>query len=466
MAGRVPLPVLLQRRSTDEYAPVPLGEHDRRVRTRVAEQVDAGAAALKRSPSLYATSRLGTAAGLLALNAEFGDDYYRVPPEATLDADAAESALGGDQLLVDVQTHYVAGRPDNAQLQEWTMQMYRSLAPSWWDGIDGMVVYDFAEYLRCVFVESDVDVAVLTSNPGVDERRMLFNPELAGSRELVDRLAGTGRLLNHAVVHPNHGETAQMEDWRDRFRPVGWKVYTLGKLVDGEWVSTWRLDDDDGHRFLDEAERLAVPLVCAHKGIAFHAAAGSPDDVGPAARAHPNVDFVIYHSGYEMPDEAGPNEDGEVEGPFRETTADIGVNRLITTMRDHGLGPGDNVSAELGTTWFCLVRRPDAAAHVLGKLMRAFGEDNIIWGTDSVWYGPNRPVVDAFRAFQIPERMQEEFGYPALTPRVKEKILGLNASRLYGIDTAAARGRRGRDDLGWISAARAEFERTGVPISG
>ena len=458
--GRTPLPVLLQRRSTDEYTPVRLTDRDRRVRTRVAEQVEAGAAALARSETLYATSRVGTAAGLLALNAEFGDEYYRVPPEAALDADAAEYALGSDQLLIDVQTHYIAGRPDLVSLQESTMQMYRNLAPSWWDGIDGMTTYDFTAYLRCMFLESDVDVAVLTSNPGVSERRMLLNDELAGTRELFDRLAGTGRLLNHAVVHPNLGEADDMERWRDRFGPVGWKVYTLGKLVDGVWDSTWRLDDDDGHRFLDVAERLGVPLVCAHKGIALLAAAGSPDDVGPAAKAHPNVNLVIYHSGYELPDAHG-----ESEGPFTEATADVGVNRLISTMREHGLGPGDNVSAELGTTWFCLVRRPEAAAHVLGKLLTTFGEDNVIWGSDSVWYGPNRPVVDAFRAFQIPERMRVEFGYPELTPAVKEKILGLNAARLYGIDADAARGRRGRDDLGWITAARAEFERTGVPIS-
>jgi len=134
-------------------------------------------------------------------------------------------------------------------------------------------------------------------------------------------------------------------------------------------------------------------------------------------------------------------------------------------MREHGLGPDDNVSAELGTTWFCVLRRPEAAAHVLGKLLLAFGEDNVIWGTDSIWYGPNRPVVDAFRAFQIPERMREQFGYPELTDEVKAKILGLNAARLYGIDVHAARGRRKRDDLGWIQAARAEFERTGVPLS-
>ena len=460
MTARTPLPVLLQRRSTDEYEPPPLTDRDRRVRAHVAEQVQTGAAALARPESFYASSRVGTAAGLLALNAEFGDEYYRVPPEAALDVDAAESALGSDHLLIDVQTHYIAGRADNASLEASTMQMYRNLTADWWDGIDDMTVYDFTEYLRCVFLESDVDVAVLTSNPGVAERRMLFNDELAGTRELVDRLAGTGRLLNHAVVHPNHGETDRMEAWRDRFDPVGWKVYTLGKLVDGDWVSTWRLDDDDGHQFLDEAERLGVPLVCAHKGIAMLAAAGSPADVGPAARAHPNVQLVIYHSGYELPDE-----DGEVEGPFDDATADVGVNRLLTTLREHDLGPGDNVSAELGTTWFCLLRRPDAAAHVLGKLLAGLGEDNVIWGTDSIWYGPNRPVVDAFRAFQIPERMRAEFGYPELTPQIKEKILGLNAARLYGIDATAARGRRGRDDLGWISAARAEFERTGVPIS-
>ena len=82
-----------------------------------------------------------------------------------------------------------------------------------------MTVYDFTEYLRCVFLESDVDVAVLTSNPGVAERRMLFNEELAGTREVVDRLAGTGRLLNHSVVHPNVGETEDMEGLARPLRP-------------------------------------------------------------------------------------------------------------------------------------------------------------------------------------------------------------------------------------------------------
>jgi hypothetical protein len=66
--------------------------------------------------------------------------------------------------------------------------------------------------------------------------------------------------------------------------------------------------------------------------------------------------------------------------------------------------------------WFLMPRRQREAAHVLGKLLRAVGEDRILWGTDSIWYGPPQFLIDAFRAFTVPPRFQEEFGYPALTP--------------------------------------------------
>ncbi|MHB1961242.1 MAG: amidohydrolase family protein, partial [Acidimicrobiales bacterium] len=72
-------------------------------------------------------------------------------------------------------------------------------------------------------------------------------------------------------------------------------------------------------------------------------------------------------------------------------------------------------------------------AHVLGKLLVALGPRNILWGTDSTWYGSPQPLIDAFRAFTIPEPLQEQFGYPALTPEVKEMILGDNARRVYRV---------------------------------
>jgi len=67
------------------------------------------------------------------------------------------------------------------------------------------------------------------------------------------------------------------------------------------------------------------------------------------------------------------------------------VRTGVTAVLPHG----GNVYAELGTTWFLMLRRPREAAHVLGKLLVALGPERIVWGTDSAWYGsppaPMRP---------------------------------------------------------------------------
>ena len=128
---------------------------------------------------------------------------------------------------------------------------------------------------------------------------------------------------------------------------------------------------------------------------------------------------------------------------------DLGVNRLVDTVVEAGLGRGSNVYAELGTTWFCLLSRPEDAAHALGKLLLHLGEDNIVWGTDSIWYGPTQPVLDAFWAFQIPDAMCERFGYPKLTHEVKRKIISGNAARVYGIDLDVVGEAARRDELSW-----------------
>ncbi len=133
----------------------------------------------------------------------------------------------------------------------------------------------------------------------------------------------------------------------------------------------------------------------------------------------------------------------------------------MKSLRDAGIAPGANVCAELGSTWFCLIRRPEEAAHVLGKLLLAVGEDRVLWGTDAIWYGPAQPAIDAFRAFQIPAELRDRYGYPELTADVKAKILGRNAARIYGIDLAAARSARG--DLDWLREAMAEVDARGVP---
>ena len=66
---------------------------------------------------------------------------------------------------------------------------------------------------------------------------------------------------------------------------------------------------------------------------------------------------------------------------------------------------------------------------MLGKLLVAFGPERILWGTDSIWYGSPQDQIAAFRNFEITEAFQEQFGYPALTPEVKARILGQQRRR-------------------------------------
>ena len=105
----------------------------------------------------------------------------------------------------------------------------------------------------------------------------------------------------------------------------------------------------------------------------------------------------------------------------------------MRSAAEAGIGAGGNVYAELGSTWRTVMGDPDEAAHVLGKLLVAFGPERILWGTDSIWYGSPQDQIAAFRTFEITPAFQEQFGYPALTPAVKERILGANAIELFGI---------------------------------
>ena len=102
------LPVFLQQRSTDEYDPLPHSATVRRTIARVRAEGPDNASRLSLPLSYYWTTRQGRAAALHALDQEWGGGFYNVPEEAALDRDAAEAALGGQELVIDVQTHYIS----------------------------------------------------------------------------------------------------------------------------------------------------------------------------------------------------------------------------------------------------------------------------------------------------------------------------------------------------------------------
>jgi predicted TIM-barrel fold metal-dependent hydrolase len=450
------VPPLLRARASDEYAPLPWSRADRRAIDAFGTAARSTAGSLVQSVAEYAVDRRGTAASLRAIDAAHGGGFYAVPEPATTDLDAADAAFAGTGPVVDVQTHLV----DPAR---WTGPGAAALAgflrmadpERWSDPIDPERI-DGAAWAALVFGASETATALLTSTPGRADVNVLTNHQIAAARDVVDRYAGSGRVLTHTIVHPNLGpaELDAMVEWQARLRPAGWKCYTLwGPATKASPTGGWFLDDDEiGFPFLERVRALGPRVVATHKGIGgpvpdASVAAASPRDIGPAAAAFPDITFVVYHSGYER-DPVGR------EGPYDPTDADPrGVNRLVRSLADAQLGAGANVYAELGTTWFLMLRRPVEAAHVLGKLLVALGPDRIVWGTDSAWYGSPQPLIDAFRAFEIPEHMQEQFGYPPLTPAAKERILSANAQELYGFTTAA------RADAKWAANAAGELRR-------
>ncbi len=103
--------------------------------------------------------------------------------------------------------------------------------------------------------------------------------------------------------------------------------------------------------------------------------------------------------------------------------------------------------AELGSTWRLLMRDPDSAAPAIGKLLKHVGPDNVLWGTDSIWYGSPQDQIQAFRAFQISDGFQQRHGYPAITPEIRAKVFGRNGLKIHPVEESVLREHLGRDRI-------------------
>jgi hypothetical protein len=355
--------------------------------------------------------------------------WYPFDPASRHDADAARAVLGPSQFVFDVQGHLLEYDLDPSTRGDWFWGRNFPQARCE-DEEDPRACFAMNHFLEEIFIRSDTTMVALSGLPIHPEGSPLSPEVMEETRQMVLALSGDERVLVNALALPQTAPIdaviEEMERTVSEHRIAGWKTFT--HFPSGV---NWWLDDHDpdlpavGHRFLDGVAGSGAPILFVHKGLSDQTRYGSPEDIGPAARDHPDVKFVVYHSGFEV---------GQGEGPFTEAGAHVGVNRLVQSLRQAGVGPGQNVYAEIGSTWWHLLRRPDEAAHVLGKLLLAVGEDNLLWGTDSIFYGSPQGQIDALRAFQIPVSLREQYGYPELTRGVKAKILGWNAAGLYEID--------------------------------
>jgi uncharacterized protein len=374
----------------------------------------------------YLASSCGAALTLLALN-ELGcrGGRYALSSESALDKAAADRTLQGREFIFDVQTHAVSDerpwwnipRPSLADFLKTTPRA--ECGSSHWTKCftDDVLIKE-------VFLHSDTNLAVLSALWGYPAP--IETSEASRTRDQVAKLEGKKRLRIHGGVQPNEAPFEEivnrMQVMVEHWKIDAWKLYPVwGPQGHGFW-----LHEDLGMRTIQAGLEAGVPLFAVHKGLPLDGMDPHytrPTDIGPVARAFPNATFLVYHAGWEG---------DRTEGPY-DPKADRGVDALIRSCLENGIGKKGNVYAELGSTWRWLMKNPDEAAHVIGKLLLHMGEDRILWGTDSIWYGSPQDQIQAFRAFEISPEFQERFGYPALTPERKRKIFGLNAAKVYGL---------------------------------
>ena len=424
------LPIKVDTTSNGEFAPIPLDARQREGNRRARRDAAENAKRVGMGRRAFLVSMCGAASTLLAFNAVNAaagrrGGSFELSAQAAVDPQAAAEALAGEEFIFDVQGHFIG---------EAALRPGSPRGPK--------------NFIKDVFLDSDTDMMVLSFVPSRRDSEPLTIREADAVRQIVDDLEGSQRLLLHGRVNPNQrGDVEGMDELAERWGVSAWKTYTQwGPSGRGYFLS----DPDTGIPFIEKARSLGVKVICIHKGIPFGRRSYEHslcDDVGVVARQFPDVSFIIYHSGW-VP--------GQPERAYQQEAAREGVDSLIRSLLDNDVPPNSNVYAELGSTWRGVMGDPDSAAHCLGKLFRYVGEDNVLWGTDSIWYGSPQDQIQAFRTFQIAPELQERHGYPAMTPALRAKVFGLNATRPYRISADEVLKRAGSDAIADRRLAYAE----------
>lgn len=464
-----PSPVPTQIVSNGEFNPLPQTPQQKQVEALVVELADASARKLKMERRQFLKTAAGMATAFLAMNRVYGP-LFDVGKAEAADLEAADeraASLAG-QFIFDDQVHFVR---DDYKF-EGLLDLGRFAAKHWNPGMlkdikIELLRYKFENFVKEIFLDSDTKVALLSGAPFDDPTMwLLSNDQMAKTRELVNRIAGSRRLLCHSVFTPGTpGWLDQVDHAIDKLKPDSWKGYTIGDpLAPSKFP--WRLDDEKlVYPFYEKIKKAGIKTICIHKGLLPRDYEKSfkdvwkyatVDDVPKAAKDWPDLTFVIYHAALrpftELP--------GEEAAEFEKSGYIKWASDLADIPKKHNV---KNVYGELGTAFAnAAVTNPRLAAGLLGTLIKGMGVDHVIWGTDSVWYGSPQWQIEALRRLEIPEDLRKKHGFAPLgeaNGAVKKTILGENAARLYQL---AERDKYDALNKDVLEKMKAEYKKTGI----
>ncbi|HTI49960.1 MAG TPA: amidohydrolase family protein [Planctomycetaceae bacterium] len=435
----LPAPIPSRIASNEEFVPPPQSVAQLKYEARLAEISDRAARRQGLDRRRFLKTGSGMAAALLALNDVFGPCFDVQAAEAD-DQAAFEERWPKQQFIFDVQTHHVdVARQwyDQSPDGKVVSSFFTQLRPGAKSGKEALELLNRAHYVKEVFGDSDTVMAVIS---GVPSREWDKNPlppdQMVATRAFVNEIAGSRRVLSHGLLRPNLGlgELDEMERQVKELKIDAWKMYTGAEL--GE--KAWFMDDEKiAYPFWERTKALGIRNLCVHKGLplgAFNEKACTPLDLEKAARDWPDLNFIVYHSGFRGFGWLARGTGDKVTDPRATDPQELPwISDLLRILKRNP--QLKNIYFELGSTFnMTSAYQPESCMHMLGQMIQVAGADHILWGTDSIWNGSPQSQIERLRRLKMKPSLIEKFGYPELTDEIKNQILGLNAARLFGIN--------------------------------
>ncbi|HEY7543490.1 MAG TPA: amidohydrolase family protein, partial [Blastocatellia bacterium] len=363
-----------------------------------------------------------------------------------------------EYLIIDVHAHFTNGIALNFRNMEFVKNMGFELK-------NDKEAYSFQNFVKEMYLDSDTMMVVISGVPTFEKQRgpdgkvlegrersngILPSWLMAESRNQINQIAGSKRALAQGNLAPNHywdkaankvdkaATIEQIEREISLYKINSWKWYC--HFDPGRSGGGFQLDDENSQWFYEESRKRGMKLISVHKGYSYQSRTlghlANPKDVEKAALNNPDFSFIVYHSAIKH----GSNEPNWKESnKYDPTTGDFEWHSILMDMKKRN-PKMNNVYCEIGSFFGPLaIADPVMCMHGIGKNIKYYGSDHVVWGTDCLWWGSPQWVIDAFKRFQISDELCEKFGYKKLTKQDKANIFGLNAAKLYKVNVKEKR---------------------------
>jgi predicted TIM-barrel fold metal-dependent hydrolase len=476
-------PVPTQIISNEEFVPRPQTERQKKVEHMIGEMSEVRAKKLGLSRRAFMSTSMGMATCFLAMNNVYGNAFEVEDVETWEDAPNFEKWPKSEYFIIDVQSHFTNGLALGFRTMEFAKNMgFQNLK-------DDKESYSFRNFVKEMYFDSETSICVISGVPSMEknkddkgnilegnarDRGVLPSWLMSQSKKKINDMAGSQRALCQGNLAPNHywdkvankmDQAATLEQMEREVKQYGidsWKWYC--HFDPGRSGGGFQLDDDNAQWFIEQSRKLGLKLISTHKGFSYQSRTlghlANPKDVEKAALRNPDFNFVVYHSALKH----GPNEGPEWKNlnQYDPNTGDFEWHRILMDIKKRN-PKINNIYCEIGSFFNVLIiADPVMAMHGIGKDVKTYGSDHVIWGTDCLWWGSPQWAIDAFKRFQISDEMCEKFGYKKLTKQDKANILGLNAARLYKVNVKAKRKALPADTLDQL---KAEYHERGAQPS-